>query len=216
MKSKMKTKTYNIRSLTLIALLAALSAVLMTINFPLPFAPPFLKFDIAEFPGLFAGFFLGPTASVIVVVLKNLLKLLLQGTETAYVGEFMNALGSILFTLPAAFIYKYRKNIKGARIALIASTLIGSLAWIPLNLFIGFPMYAAVYSMSTADIVGMGSSVNPLINNMFTIMLFGILPFNLVKLSVTSLVTWWMYKRVGGYLRSLVGLSEKAGASSTS
>ncbi len=212
----MKKRPYNVRTLTLIALLAALSAVLMTINFPLPFAPPFLKFDIAEFPSLFAGFFLGPAAGVIVIMLKNILKLLLQGTETAYVGEIMNALGSILFTLPASFIYKYRKNIKGAQIALITATLFSSLTWIPLNLFIGFPMYGTLYGLTTGDIVAMATKVNPLITSTFTIMLFGILPFNLVKLTATSLVTWWMYKRTGNHLRPLIGLSEKSNTSTPS
>lgn len=44
----MKRKPINLYVLTLIAILAALSAVLMAINIPLPFAPTFLKFDIAE------------------------------------------------------------------------------------------------------------------------------------------------------------------------
>ncbi len=199
-------RTVNARTLTLIAVLSALSAVLMAVNFPLPFAPTFLKFDIAEFPGLFAGFFLGPGAGAVVIVLKNLLKLFLQGSETMYVGELMNVLGSMIFTLPASFIYKHRRDIKGARIALIVSTIVCSLAWIPLNLYIGFPMYAAVFGMPLEAIVGMGASVNPLITNLPTLMLLGILPFNIVKLSVTSFVTWWLYKKAGNHLRSLVRL----------
>lgn len=55
----MKTKTRNARTIAFIGMLGALSAVLMSINFPMPFAPTFLKFDIAELPALFAGFFLG-------------------------------------------------------------------------------------------------------------------------------------------------------------
>ncbi len=128
----------------------------------------------------------------------------------------MNIMGSLVFTVPASFIYKHYKNIKGARIALISATIICSLAWIPLNLFIGFPMYAAVYGLETDAIVAMGSSVNPLIGNPLSLMLFGILPFNIVKFSATSLITWWMYKRVGSYLRSLVGLSEKSDVSTAS
>ena len=42
----MKTQTCNAKSIAFI-------------NVPLPFAPTFLKFDIAELLALFAGFFLG-------------------------------------------------------------------------------------------------------------------------------------------------------------
>lgn len=194
--------------MTLVAVLSALSAVLMAFSIPLPFAPTFLKFDVAEFPGLFAGFFLGPGGGAVVIVLKNILKIMLQGTETMFVGELMNIIGSIAFTLPAAFIYKHRRDIMGARISLIAATLIGSAFALALNLLIAFPMYANVYGIPLEAIVGMGSSVNPLVNNMLTLMLFGVLPFNLIKLSVTSLITWWVYKRAGNYLRSLVGLPQ--------
>ena len=55
----MKTQTCNAKSIAFIGMLGALSAVLMFINVPLPFAPTFLKFDIAELLALFAGFFLG-------------------------------------------------------------------------------------------------------------------------------------------------------------
>ena len=44
----MKTKTNNAKTIAFIGMLGALSAVLMSINVPLPFAPTFLKFDIAE------------------------------------------------------------------------------------------------------------------------------------------------------------------------
>jgi riboflavin transporter FmnP len=208
----MKQNYFNTRTITLIAMLSALSALLMVINMPLPFAPTFLKFEIAEFPGLFAGYFMGPTAAVIVISLKNVIKLVIQGTDTAYVGEFLNICGSIIYTLPAAFIYKYRNDIKGARISLIVATVVCSLAWIPLNMYIGFPMYATVYGLQMDAIVGMGAAANPLINNMLTLMVFGILPFNIVKLSATSVVTWLLYKHVGNYLRRLVRLPDAAKA----
>lgn len=203
-----KHTTMNVRALTLIAVLGTLSAVLMSISVPLPFAPPFLKFDIAEFPGLFAGFFWGPGAGACVILIKNLLKLLLKGTETMYVGELMNVVGSLAYTLPAALIYKYNKTMKGVGISLTTATIIGSALAILLNLFIAFPMFAHVYGISLDAIIDMGSSINPFINNMFSLILFGVVPFNLIKLSLTSLATWWIYKRVGKQLHPLIQISE--------
>ena len=92
-------------SIAFIGMLGALSAVLMLISVPLPFAPGFLKFDIAELPALFAGFFLGPVGGCAVIIVKILLKLVTQGTDTAFVGDLMNIAGSCTFVLPAAFMY---------------------------------------------------------------------------------------------------------------
>ena len=102
------------RSIAFIGMLGALSAVLMLISVPLSFAPGFLKFDIAELPALFAGFFLGPVGGCAVIIVKILLKLVTQGTDTAFVGDLMNIAGSCTFVLPAAFIYKRHHNKRGA------------------------------------------------------------------------------------------------------
>ena len=55
-------KNISVRTIAFVGVLGALSAVLMLVSFPLPFAPIFMKFDVSDIPGLFAGFFLGPTA----------------------------------------------------------------------------------------------------------------------------------------------------------
>lgn len=198
-------KKMNVSMLTLTALLSALSAVLMTINFPLPLAPGFLKFDIAEFPGLFAGFFMGPLASVTVIVLKNILKILLQGSETMYVGELMNVIGSIGYTLPAALIYRRYRTKKGALIALSAAVGIGSLLAVLLNLYVAFPMYGAMYGLAIDDIVRIGTAANPLVTDLPSLMVLSVLPFNLVKLAFTSAVTWVLYKRLGSMLTAYMG-----------
>ena len=58
------------------ALLAALSAFLMTLEIPLPFAPSFYQIDLSEVPVLLGGFALGPLAALCIELLKNLLYLL--------------------------------------------------------------------------------------------------------------------------------------------
>lgn len=110
--------TTNIYRLTFVALLGAVSAVLMAFNFSIPLAPAFLKFDISELPALFAGFLMGPVDGCMVVFVKILLKFLLQGTDTAFVGEFMNLCGSICFILPASLIYRRMHSKKGAAVSL--------------------------------------------------------------------------------------------------
>lgn len=180
-----------------IALLGALSAVLMSLNFKLPFMPPFLKFDVADFPALFAGFYLGPVAGIFVIVIKVALELLLTGTGTAFVGEFTNLIASLTFVLPASFIYKFNKTKKSALISLIVSTVFVSVVNVFLNLFISLPMYVNLYHMPMDKIIDMCRSTMPLIKDKFTLLVFGIFPFNLIKFGVTSIVTFLIYKRLG-------------------
>lgn len=187
----------NVRKMVFIALFGALSAVLMSLNFKLPFMPPFLKFDVADFPALFAGFYLGPVAGVFVIVIKIALELLLTGTETAFVGELTNLLASLMFVLPASLIYKFSKTKKSALISLIVSTVFVSVVNVFLNLFISLPMYVNLYHMPMDEIIDMCRSGMPLIKNEFTLLMFGVLPFNLIKYGATSIVTFLIYKRLG-------------------
>ena len=208
----MKQRSWNLKTIAFVAMLGAVSAVLMTISIPLPFAPTFLRFDISELPALFAGFFLGPVSGCAVIVVKNLLKLILQGTETAYVGELMNIVGSICFMLPAALLYKVNHTKRGALISLVSACAIACVAAHLLNVYVAFPMYASLYGMPMQAIVEMGSVVNPLVHDSFTLMFFGVLPFNIIKHGVTALVTYLVYKRCGSALRKLLNAGRVAAA----
>lgn len=192
------------RRLALIAMLGALSAVLMTIYIPLPFAPSFMRFDVAELPSMFAGFFLGPVGGCLVVLVKIALKLLIQGTDTAFVGEFSNILHSISYMLPAALIYRAHHSKKGAVIGLAVGTVVAALFSIASNALIMFPMYSKLYELPMEAIIGMGTAVNPFITDEATLMLFSVFPFNLFKCTVTSVITYLIYKRVGAALRRMV------------
>ena len=87
-----------------------LGGVLMLLEIPLFFAPGFYKMDLSELPVLMSAFYLGPVAGVITELLKVLLKLLLKGTSTAFVGDFANFVVGCTFVLPAAVIYHHSKN----------------------------------------------------------------------------------------------------------
>jgi len=197
-------KKLNVKEIALIGMLGALAMVLMLINFPLPFAPSFLKMDIAELPALFAGFFMGPLAGFLVELVKILLKLVIQGTETAYVGELSNLVGSSIFVCLAAVIYKKNKTRKGAIIAMVVSSLTVSVLFIFLNAYVMFPLYVKLYGMPWEAIIGMGAAVNPLITDTVTLMLLAVFPFNIVKHAVTCLITYLVYKKSANALRSII------------
>ena len=199
-----KTTVSRTRKLVFVAILGAVSFVLMMVNFSLPFAPAFLKFDIAELPALFAGFFMGPLTGFAVVVVKLLLKIAIQGSDTAFVGEFSNLAGSTLFVVGAALIYKFNRTKKGAVIAMIISSVAVSILFIFVNAYVMFPLYSNLYGMPLEAIIGMGTAINPRITDLPTMMLFSVFPFNLFKHLVTSLLTFLVYKRAGKVLRNIL------------
>ena len=67
---------------------------------------------------LMSAFYLGPVAGVITELLKVLLKLLLKGTSTAFVGDFANFVVGCTFVLPAAVIYHHHKTRRTAIIGM--------------------------------------------------------------------------------------------------
>ena len=80
----------NAKYIAVCAMCSALAGILMLLEIPVFFAPSFYKIDLSELPVLFCGFCLGPVAGVISEFIKVVIKLLLKGTSTAFVGDFAN------------------------------------------------------------------------------------------------------------------------------
>ena len=72
-----KPKLNSTKTIAKIGVLSAIAYVLMFISVPLPIFPGFLKIDISDIPAIFGGMSLGPTAGLIIVIVKNLLRLLM-------------------------------------------------------------------------------------------------------------------------------------------
>lgn len=105
-KSKKKIKT---STLVKVALLSAISFILMFIEMPIPIFPSFLKIDISDIPALVAGLTLGPIAGVFVEFVKNILHLI-TSTSTGGVGELANVIVGGSFVLTASVIYRKNKT----------------------------------------------------------------------------------------------------------
>ena len=194
-------KKFGISEITKIAILASISVLLMFIKVPLPFAPTFMEMDIAELPALIGGFAMGPLAGFLIVCIKLLLNIIINGTKTFYVGELSNLIVSSTFVLTTAFIYKHNKSKKSALLGLVIGSITMSLVATLSNYFVIFPLYAKLLKIDLNAFVGMVAKINPLVKSYFTLMLFSILPFNLVTTAVTSIVTSLLYKRISPILK---------------
>ena len=121
-----------------LALLTALAFALYMAKFNLPFMfPGFLEMQFSELPALLAGFSMGPVAGVLVVALKCVFKLPL--TSTAFVGELTDMLLGVVFVLPAAILYRLKKDRKHALIGLAAGTVLATVAAGIVNRYISVP-----------------------------------------------------------------------------
>lgn len=193
----MRERTLSIRNVVQIGMFGALAAVLMLFEFPLPFiAPPFYELDLSEIPVLIGTFSMGPVAGVLIELIKILLKLILKGTSTAYVGDVANFAIGCCFLLPAGIIYKTKRTKKGAVIGMVLGTLIMSAVGAVINAYILLPFYSRFYGMPMEALIQAGTEVNQLITSIPTFVLIAVVPFNLVKGFLVSLITMLVYKRV--------------------
>ena len=176
--------------------LAAISGVLMVIEIPLFFAPSFYKLDFSELPVLICAFYLGPVSGVVCEFLKVLIKLLLKGTSTAFVGDLANFLVGCSFVLPAAIVYQKTLSKKGAVVSLAVGTAVMTVFGSFFNAWFLIPRFAVMYGMPLEAIVSMGTQINGAITNLSTLVLFAVVPFNLLKGVLVSLLTFFLYKRV--------------------
>lgn len=182
-------------TITTIAMLAAISGVLMVIEIPLFFAPSFYKLDFSELPVLICAFYLGPVSGVVCEFLKVLIKLLLKGTSTAFVGDLANFLVGCSFVLPAAIVYQKTLSKKGAVVSLAVGTAVMTVFGSFFNAWFLIPRFAVMYGMPLEAIVSMGTQINGAITNLSTLVLFAVVPFNLLKGVLVSLLTFFCTTR---------------------
>lgn len=192
--SKLAKRKKMIRRITAAAIMTALAVVLMYLEIPLPFMPPFLKFDFSEVPVLIGSFALGPVYGIIIELLKNLIHLPATGTQG--IGEFSNFITGSIYVFTAGMLYKKNRSRKGAIIGMLTATLALALVAIPFNYFVTLPLYGSVLNFSTEAIVGMSAAVNPLIKTKMSLILWGFVPFNLFKGIVVAFITFWVYKPI--------------------
>lgn len=195
----MKTNK-TLHTITKIAILSAISAIIMLFEFPLPFAPGFYKLDLSEAVILMGGFAMGPIPAVVIELLKNLLNILINGTTTAYIGELGNFLNGCALVLPASLFYKYRKNLSGAVIGLITGCLSLTIVGCFLNYYLLIPAFSRFYGISLENIVESGKAVNTLVKDLKTLIIFAVAPFNFVKGIICSVINLLLYKRVSKVL----------------
>ncbi|MGI6004376.1 MAG: ECF transporter S component [Christensenellales bacterium] len=163
-------------------MLSAIAAVLFYFpEFPLAFLgiAPWLKIDFSLVPVMIGGFSLGPLAGIVIIAIKDIVGLL--HSTSGGIGEIADAMMSLAYMLPCIWLY-YRHKTRGrALLGMGAGTLAMTAAALPLNQFILVPLYMGAMGLEL---------------DVAKYLWLSVLPFNLVKGAVVSLVTFLLYKRL--------------------
>lgn len=200
-KSGSRERILSTRKIAVIGMFSAIAAVLMVLEFPLPFAPSFYGMDFSELPALIGTFAFGPVAGVLIEFCKIVLKILFKPTSTAFVGELANFAVGCSFLLPASCVYLFHKTKKSALIGSIAGTLCMTIFGTAFNAVYLLPKFAQLFGMPLDAIIGMGTAVNPAIDSITTLVVFAVAPLNLLKGGLVSAITMLIYKKISPIIK---------------
>ena len=172
------------RTMVGVAVFSAMAFVVALItNIPVGF----LTFDAKDAIITIASFIYGPVAASVMSLITALLEMVTVGNTGPY-GALMDFISTASFTVTASLIYKHRRKLSGAIIALGSASVVYVAVMMVANLLIT-PLYMGVNV----------AAVKALIPKM-------ILPFNIAKALMNSALIMLVYKPVSKLTRRM-GLS---------
>ncbi|MBE6018922.1 MAG: ECF transporter S component [Clostridiales bacterium] len=177
----MNNNKMSTAKLAKLAMMTAVSLVLLLlIRFPWPPAP-FLVYDPADVPIYITAFAFGPVEGLIVTLVVCLIQAFGLGGDGIY-GFVMHFVATGIVAVAIGVMYRRNKTKKTAIKALITGVIVTIAVMCVMNLFVtsvymGVPKSAVAAMLPTV-----------------------IIPFNLVKAGVNSLLTFILYKRISGLL----------------
>jgi len=178
----------NIRKLTQMAVLAAISVVLVyLVRFPIFPSAPFLEYDPADISLILGAFIYGPVAGLLLTAVVCIVQGVTVSAQSGIIGIVMHFLATGSFVLVAGLIYKRNNNLAGSIIALVAGVLTMCATMVVWNIIIT-PIHMGVPRQVVLDMI-----------------LPVILPFNLIKATANAAIAFIVFKSIGKYLMKQAG-----------
>lgn len=192
---KTRENLVSTRTITMTALLAAISYVLAFFEFPVPWSPSFARMDLSDLPALIGAFAFGPVTGVMIELIKNILQLL--STSTGGIGELANFLIGTSYVMAAGF--KHKKTKKTAIWACVISSIVMGIAAAIVNYFILLPLFETF--MPLDQLIASFGEFLPFIETKLDVVLFNALPFNILKGLVIGVIAMMIYKKLTPILK---------------
>ncbi len=176
----------RIRKMTTMGVLVAISVILIIspLKFPFP-AAPFLVYDAADVAIIIGGFIFGPVEGIILTVITSLVQTLAVSTGGGWIGCVMHIVATSALVSTASIVYLRKRTLKSAVTGLIWGSLAMTALMIPMNM-IFYPLFA-------------GTPVDAVIKMIVPVLL----PFNLMKAGLNSVIALLLYKSVGRLLSQI-------------
>lgn len=186
--------------ITYTAVFAAMATVLMYFEFPLPFMPPFLKVDLSGAVILIGAFLFGIGPAIAMIGIKDLIHL--TQSQTAGSGELADFLMLSTLVVVAVLVYRISKSRKMAAIGCLSGSVMMACMGMVTNYFLIIPFYTNGMGWNIEAIFEMCTAVNPYIDGMSAYLLIGVLPFNLMKGVILTIITLLVYKKLSVFIKS--------------
>ncbi len=190
-----KKPLFTTKELVTIAVLSAMAFVLQFLKTPLPIFPSFLELDLADMPAVFGAILLGPLAGLFIELVKNLLQL--PFTSTGGVGELSNFLVGTALVIPIGIAMRKNKSGKTFIVGAVCGVVVMAVFGAFTNLYITLPFYAKVMETDIMAFVAMSTAIFPWIDTLPKFILFTIVPFNVLKGTMISIIGYILYKYIG-------------------
>ena len=171
----------KLRRIALIAVFGALAYALMLV---VHFKVSFLTLDLKDTVIALAGLYFGPGAALSLSVLVPLLELI-SVSDTGLYGFLMNFISTATFSLTASIIYRYKRSLIGAIVALMSA------AAATVGVMMLFNLWVTPYYMGVS--VEMVKSMIPTL----------LLPFNTVKSCMNVGFVLLLYKPISGVMQRM-------------
>ena len=177
----MNSNKLSTARLAKLAMMTAISIVLLLIV-RIPFPPaPFLVYDPADVPIYITAFAFGPAEGLIVTLVVCLIQAFGLGGDGLY-GFLMHFVATGIVAVIIGMMYKNKKTKKRAVTALVVGVISAVVIMCIMNIIVT-PAY-------------MGAPRSAVIAMIPTV----IIPFNLLKAGINAVLTFLLYKRISGLL----------------
>ena len=190
----MKKKTLDTKTLTMLAVLAAMAYVVMFLSKQIPVnVLGFLNFDLKDTVVCIAGFLFGPMAAAGISLVVSIIEMVTI-SKTGIWGLLMNVLSTCSFVCTAAWFYQRRRTMKNAILGLGLGVLLMTAVMLLWNYLIT-PLYMHAPREQIVQLL-----------------IPTFLPFNLIKGGINATLTMLLYKPIVGALRKAKLVEPSSGA----
>ena len=172
----------NVRTITSLAMLAAIAYVVMLLSKMLPQVSGFLQMDLKDTVICIGAFLFGPLSAAVISIVVAVVEMFTV-SDTGILGCIMNILSTCAFACTASAIYRKKRTLAGAVAGLAAGCAVMVSAMLLWNYLIT-PLYMGYPREAVAELL-----------------LPAFLPFNLLKSGLNAGITFLLYKPVVSSLR---------------